>query len=94
MEKYKPGRILTYMPKNVRCTVVDNSLTNNDANAVGAYVTVVTDAGDMYNVPTRVQDDFLTTAPPKAMPITGNTIKPKAGLLERVFGPAQRDVKK
>ncbi len=94
MEKYKQGRVLTYIPKNVRCVVVDNSLTNNDANAVGTYVTVLTDAGDMYNVPTRVQDEYLTTAPPKKEAITGNNIAGKPGLLQRLFGPAQKEVKK
>lgn len=63
--KYKPGQQLTHKPTNSVVTVVHNSLKPGGVNEHEAVVTVRTKQNSLISVPVDIQDQYLTTEPPK-----------------------------
>ncbi len=94
IQKYHKGDVLTLLPLNEPVTVIHSTLKGGGVNAEEAVVFVETQDGFPVAVPVAVQDRYLTTDPPKKVPVTGNQIKPKPGMIGRIFGAFQRDVKK
>lgn len=92
--KYHKGEVLTLLSINESVTVMHNTLKGGAVNEDEATVFVETKDGFPVAVPVALQDRYLTTAPPKKEAITGNNIAGKPGLLQRLFGPAQKEVKK
>lgn len=92
--KYHKGEVLTLIFLNESVTVMHNTLKGGAVNEDEATVFVETKDGVPVAIPVAIQDRYLTTAPPKATPITGNNITSKPGLLQRIFGPAQKELKK
>lgn len=62
--KYKVDQELTYKPLNQRVKVSHVTPYHEEADP-NAFVTVELKSGDLRSVPVAVQDDYLTTDPPK-----------------------------
>lgn len=66
VKKYKVGDELTYKSSNQRVKVIHTTLKAGAVNAAEAFVTIRTKQNSIINVPVAVQDDYLTTDPPKS----------------------------
>lgn len=63
--KYKVGQKLTHIHLNQEVTVVHSTLKPGGVNYEEAFVTVRTKQNTLIPIPVEIQDDYLTTAPPK-----------------------------
>lgn len=64
--KYKKGQEITHKRLNVRVKVVHVTPYHDDADQ-HAVVTVELKNGDLRSIPVAIQDDYLTTDPPKPL---------------------------
>lgn len=67
IKKYHVGDELTYKTSNQRVKVIHTTLKAGAVNADEAFVTIRTKQNTPITIPVAVQDDYLTTEPPKGI---------------------------